>query len=533
MGNNSDEFLIEIYDQTTGESTGYGYPITRGTAVNLNNGQNLQEYLENIDIPPSIDIDNYYTKLETDNKFATKEELNNIDIPDVDLSNYYSKEETDNKLDDKSNINHIHEEYITGNDLLRNYLDYDGSVAINSSKCKIFNYSIKGKTKDGKSVGENEENTIIIKTESNAGIRLSDPKVQDDMKQRLGVTFSATHCNYGLGNHQTKVLFDEKYFRPKNRYKLTVKYTGSQAWNLIKFKYNDGSVSSYLDISDKIQNLISEPNKTVIALIHEKTDNYSGSCSLEIESFRISEYTEGNTSVTFKLEEPLRSSGNIYDEITNSRLIRRINNNGEILESPIISEIDCQPICLYNDSTSISINTSIKPILNFKYPSTTLSILDKHDEDIEMLYDKAKEVFQFVSSGKQLLETSITDKGGKVSKENDIATFNELSNGIKGIKIGSNLQPIIDALNSKFDLFIEDNEKVENIARIIRNIMLDSFRKTFITQGTYDFTGFKMKGSATLSTNYEMNNKTIKINGSYDFNNFSMEVVNNVNSNTK
>lgn len=36
---------------------------------------------------------------EVDNKFATKEELKNIDIPDVDLSNYYTKEEIEQFLE--------------------------------------------------------------------------------------------------------------------------------------------------------------------------------------------------------------------------------------------------------------------------------------------------------------------------------------------------------------------------------------------------------------------------------------------------
>lgn len=69
----SNEFLIEVYDQNTGESTGYGYPVTRGTAVKLNNGQNLQEYLDNGGVGNPPDLDNYYNKTESDEKFADKE----------------------------------------------------------------------------------------------------------------------------------------------------------------------------------------------------------------------------------------------------------------------------------------------------------------------------------------------------------------------------------------------------------------------------------------------------------------------------
>lgn len=46
------------------------------------------------------------------------------------------------------------------------------------------------------------------------------------------------------------------------------------------------------------------------------------------------------------------------------------------------------------------------------------------------------ELFQSVSDGKNQLETAITDKGGTVSKTGNIATFDELDNGIRSIPVG-------------------------------------------------------------------------------------------------
>ena len=55
-------------------------------------------------------------------------------------------------------------------------------------------------------------------------------------------------------------------------------------------------------------------------------------------------------------------------------------------------------------------------------------------EGFNDLEEKVNELFTSVSNGKNLLETAITDKGGTVSKSGNIATFNELKNGIYTIK---------------------------------------------------------------------------------------------------
>ena len=50
--------------------------------------------------------------------------------------------------------------------------------------------------------------------------------------------------------------------------------------------------------------------------------------------------------------------------------------------------------------------------------------------------DALNELFQSVSDGKNQLETAITGKGGTVSKDGSVATFDELDDGIRSIPVG-------------------------------------------------------------------------------------------------
>lgn len=74
-----------------------------------------------------IDLSDYYTKTETDNKIT--EAVNNIDIPDPDLSQYYTKTEIENKgyltehqdISGKADKDHTHDQYLTEHQSLSNY----------------------------------------------------------------------------------------------------------------------------------------------------------------------------------------------------------------------------------------------------------------------------------------------------------------------------------------------------------------------------------------------------------------------------
>ncbi|HGG0416527.1 TPA: phage tail protein [Clostridium sporogenes] len=76
-----------------------------------------------------------------------------------------------------------------------------------------------------------------------------------------------------------------------------------------------------------------------------------------------------------------------------------------------------------------------------------------------------KENFTCVSNGKRTLETAIIDKDGTVSKSKDVASFEELKNGIQSIKVGDySIGDKILINNIKLDLELSLNEKLKDLA---------------------------------------------------------------------
>lgn len=71
------------------------------------------------------------------------------------------------------------------------------------------------------------------------------------------------------------------------------------------------------------------------------------------------------------------------------------------------------------------------------HPASAISIADAGGNFTSTDVEGAlAELFQSVSDGKNQLETAIADKGGTVSKTGNIATFDELDNGIRSIPVG-------------------------------------------------------------------------------------------------
>lgn len=96
------------------------------------------------------------------------------------------------------------------------------------------------------------------------------------------------------------------------------------------------------------------------------------------------------------------------------------------------------------------------------FKTNTIGTSELSTED-KTLKGAINELFTSVSNGKNLLETAITDKGGVVSKSGDIATFNELKNGIGNIKTGINIFSQIDKPKSNNGIWIKNNKMYENI----------------------------------------------------------------------
>ena len=98
-----------------------------------------------------------------------------------------------------------------------------------------------------------------------------------------------------------------------------------------------------------------------------------------------------------------------------------------------------------------------------EYEPHKLFVKKERIEGFNDLEEKVNELFTSVSNGKNLLETAITDKGGVVSKNSDIATFEELKNGIGNIKTGINIFSQIDKPTSNNGIWIKNNKMYENI----------------------------------------------------------------------
>lgn len=84
-------------------------------------------------------------------------------------------------------------------------------------------------------------------------------------------------------------------------------------------------------------------------------------------------------------------------------------------------------------------------------------------ENFNELEEKVEELFTSVSSGKELLETAITDKGGIVSKNDTTATFNELKDGINSIKTGINIFSQTTKPSNNDGIWIKNDKIYENI----------------------------------------------------------------------
>ena len=96
------------------------------------------------------------------------------------------------------------------------------------------------------------------------------------------------------------------------------------------------------------------------------------------------------------------------------------------------------------------------------FKTNTIGTSELSTED-KTLKGAINELFTSVSNGKNLLETAITDKGGVVSKNSNIATFEELKNGIGNIKTGINIFSQIDKPTSNNGIWIKNNKMYENI----------------------------------------------------------------------
>lgn len=348
---------------------------------------------------------------------------------------------------------HSHPEYVTEVDLQRTYVPFEISKpTINATKSNIYEYTIKGKTISSnsilKSVGEDEDNKILVDTVSSMPDNvLTQETMRLYMLANGGIDFSTgsgstgpNHIDIGVYNKcklcassffktNTQYLFVGQISMSPNVVRVIVKYKDSSTEQV--FNYSCGWVSPPANIR-----ILTDAGRTVEWIRITSTSD-STHTRLFNNAMKLMEY-RATTSTEIQLTEPLRSTLDltVRDEIIGNKLIRRVEQIGNtinVLESPKITKLSSKPIYIYDGLTTLSLLNEIEPFITFKYPEGKLGIFDKLEDDVFSIKNNQSELFQSVSSGKTLLETAITDKGGTVSKVGSVATFEELKAGIEGI----------------------------------------------------------------------------------------------------
>lgn len=130
-----------------------------------------------------------------------------------------------------------------------------------------------------------------------------------------------------------------------------------------------------------------------------------------------------------KFAEKNHNHDTIYRKISDSYSKTEIDDKGFLTEH--------QDISGKQDKLKVGDNITISEDNTISATGVTVDseLSDTSENPVQNKVIKARldEVFQSGSNGKNTLETTITAKGGVVSKAGDVATFEELNNGIEGI----------------------------------------------------------------------------------------------------
>ena len=137
-----------------------------------------------------------------------------------------------------------------------------------------------------------------------------------------------------------------------------------------------------------------------------------------------------------------------------------INDNGEEEKTTEINTEGIEKCKEYIELINFQIEYGLEATDYIPYK---LYIKKDNVENFNELEEKVEELFTSVSSGKELLETAITDKGGIVSKNDTTATFNELKDGINSIKTGINIFSQTTKPSNNDGIWIKNDKIYENI----------------------------------------------------------------------
>lgn len=172
-------------------------------------------------------------------------------------------------------------------------------------------------------------------------------ETEEEQKQKKELYING---QYATGRETTQA-----YFAKKQIYMLS--YKGNKSLNT----YGRVKYFKFYDNDELIGNLIPCYRKS-----DKKTGMYDLVDNIFYEAQGGNEFIKGpNTSAGYRvcLERPLMQVGTVEDYIDfeEQKIIRHIDENGEILETPIEEQIQLPELLTYEDYTKIEILTDVKP----------------------------------------------------------------------------------------------------------------------------------------------------------------------------
>lgn len=159
------------------------------------------------------------------------------------------------------------------------------------------------------------------------------------------------------------------------------------------------------------------------------------------------------TTVKEQLEEVtdlIRSSKESSLSTTSQNVVGAVNELYDELVGEMGKKANTTDLTNHTSDTDIHISSTERTKwdkVTDKVDKTDITTtIDENSTDTQIA--SAKSVFQFVSNGKNKLETAITDKGGIVSKTGNVITFDELASSIKSLNVKSGFGNVTNYVNN-------------------------------------------------------------------------------------
>ena len=147
------------------------------------------------------------------------------------------------------------------------------------------------------------------------------------------------------------------------------------------------------------------------------------------------------------------------------------------------------------------VNNNISPINGYATKKEVFDLKKQVTDLSQETEEKLNKVFQSVSNGKQLIETTIIDKGFVVSKQNNIPTFSELSEGIKNIPVS--IDEDIEGKKILYEVLIQKIPSLKD--KLTLNSPFSLFAHYFMLIGPINF---KIKENVNINIKAKKQSRT-------------------------